>query len=336
MPSLHLIARTFPEAQRWMLTNSLISEKQVPLAEVLQYTGLINNYIHYHPNLKSPSKLLALIRRLRALHLDAIIYLAAPRGRLKILRDVIFFKICGIKRLIGVPYKKTLQNSKLLPNGNYEYEGSRLLRCIRPLGVTNLKNPFSFDLRLQHFEYERVESVLNEFDINCSFIVASIGTKLDVNDWGDDYWRELFSSLGKKLSKWGLAMVGSSDERERSSKLITYWPGKSINLCGNLNIRESGIVLSKAKLFIGHDSGPMHLAAAVNTPCIAIFSSRNLPGVWFPYGSHHRILYKHMVCMGCKFNVCKQFDKKCIRSITVSEVFYQVMQLAKNYTHNNS
>ena len=50
-----------------------------------------------------------------------------------------------------------------------------------------------------------------------------------------------------------------------------------------------------ARLFIG----PMHLAAAVGTPCVAIFAARNIPRQWFPYGAHHRILYHRVECAGC-------------------------------------
>jgi ADP-heptose:LPS heptosyltransferase len=46
-----------------------------------------------------------------------------------------------------------------------------------------------------------------------------------------------------------------------------------------------------AAFYLGHDSGPMHLAALAGTSCIAIFSARAKPGVWFPHGDGHRIFY---------------------------------------------
>ena len=89
-----------------------------------------------------------------------------------------------------------------------------------------------------------------------------------------------------------------------------------------LTPRESAAALKKSALFIGHDSGPMHLSAAVRTPCVAIFSARNKPGVWFPYGEKHRVLYHQTECYGCGLEVCNNEDKKCIKSITVEEVLY--------------
>jgi len=50
-------------------------------------------------------------------------------------------------------------------------------------------------------------------------------------------------------------------------------------------------VLRLVDVFLCHDSGPMHLAAAVGTPCVAVFSRHNPPGRWFPYGPDHTVLY---------------------------------------------
>jgi len=97
-----------------------------------------------------------------------------------------------------------------------------------------------------------------------------------------------------------------------------------INLCGQLTPRESAAVFARSRIFIGHDSGPMHLAAAVNTPCVAIFAARNIPRVWFPYGEQHRVLYHHVDCAGCELETCIVQKKKCLTSITVDEVLSEI------------
>src|SRR5919106_1776569 len=131
--------------------------------------------------------------------------------------------------------------------------------------------------------------------------------------WGP--WR-----TGARLPEWGLAMLGAADERARSDALAANWPGNRANLCGRLTVRESAAALTRARIYLGHDSGPMHLAAAVGTPCVAVFSSRNLPGEWFPYGDRHRVLYHSISCQGCRLEVCVERQKACIRSITVDQV----------------
>jgi ADP-heptose:LPS heptosyltransferase len=124
-----------------------------------------------------------------------------------------------------------------------------------------------------------------------------------------------------------LVLLGADVERHRSQVLLDQWRGAGLNLCGRLSVRESAAVLSRARLFCGHDSGPLHLAAAVGTPCVAVFSSRNLPGVWFPYGSQHEVIYHRIDCEGCQREVCPDRNKECIRSITVDEVLAALMRI---------
>jgi ADP-heptose:LPS heptosyltransferase len=70
----------------------------------------------------------------------------------------------------------------------------------------------------------------------------------------------------------------------------------------------------------------MHLAAAVGTPCVAIFAARNLPRIWFPHGHRHRVIYHEVDCMGCGLETCVVQKKKCLTSVTVEEVFGAVAE----------
>ena len=68
------------------------------------------------------------------------------------------------------------------------------------------------------------------------------------------------------------------------------------------------------------------LAAAMGTPCVAIFSSRDLPGMWYPYGSQHTVLRREVECSGCMLNDCVKQKMKCIRAISVDEVHSACMK----------
>ena len=108
-----------------------------------------------------------------------------------------------------------------------------------------------------------------------------------------------------------MIFIGVQDEFERSQELLSFWKGPVLNLCGKLSVRQSAAVLSFATLFIGHDSGPMHLAAAVNIPCVAIFSRHAQPGCSFPFGEH-KIIYP---------------AEKSIVTITVNEVLQAIFSI---------
>jgi ADP-heptose:LPS heptosyltransferase len=129
-------------------------------------------------------------------------------------------------------------------------------------------------------------------------------------------------------------MTGASVDHGPSELVAQGWRDRAgeqgggrspvLNLCGQLTPRESSAVYRRACVYLGHDSGPMHLAAAVQTPCVAIFSARQPAGVWFPFGLGHRVLYRPVDCRGCGLETCIVERKKCILSITVDEVMEEV------------
>src|SRR2546425_675627 len=97
--------------------------------------------------------------------------------------------------------------------------------------------------------------------------------------------------------------------------------GIGYNLSGQTSYMESAEALKRCRLYVGNDNGTTHLAAAVGTPCVTIFSSRDLPGVWYPYGNGQTVFRRGVECQGCMLDECVNEKMKCIRSVTVDEVF---------------
>jgi heptosyltransferase-3 len=215
----------------------------------------------------------------------------------------------------------------------YEYECSRLVRNIASLGTVDLDNPANWDLKLTSAEQSRAAEVLTPAGER-PIIAVSFGTKNQSNDWGQDRWRELLQRLSALYPTHALAICGAQVEASEAEQVASAWRKTSaapvMNLCGLLTPRESAAVFRRAVIALGHDSGPMHLAAAVQTPCVAIFSARNPAGVWYPYGKEHQVIYHHVDCEKCGLEVCVVEGKKCIYSITVDEVIGRVRSVLTN------
>jgi ADP-heptose:LPS heptosyltransferase len=64
----------------------------------------------------------------------------------------------------------------------------------------------------------------------------------------------------------------------------------------------------------------MHLAACVGVPCVIAFSARGLPGVWYPAGRQHQVIYHQTSCYGCNLETCTVEARRCLTSITVAEM----------------
>jgi heptosyltransferase-3 len=317
LPSLHLIARRFPQAERRVLTHFSVSEKAAPMDALLANTGLVQGYFRFPVGSGQRRRLLSLAADIRRWKPDVLVHLHEPRGTLNALRDCLFFAICGVYRQIGVPINSNLQKPRLIEHtGLYEHRSEYLARKIASLGDARTASGESWDLSLTPDEYNRGRVALAPLSQCAGILAMSIGTKVDSNDWGEANWVDLLHRLGTRLPEWGLVAIGAKIERDRSEALLSHWKGARLNLCGLLSVRESATVLKSSTIYVGHDSGPMHLAAAVGTPCVGIFSARNLPGQWFPYGNKHTVFYERTDCMGCHLDYCTEFKKKCILSIS--------------------
>lgn len=319
LPALRLVAQAFPRQRRLVLTNFNVSRKTAPMAAVLEGTGLVHGYIEYPVGLRNPRDLLELRRRIRGEGVHTLVDLTEPRGLLHAWRDLMFFRACSIRRFSGAPLSPGAQRSRRVSGNLYESQAAALVCRVARLGEARVEDAASFDLGFTAEEHAQAAAILGPL-ASRALIAVSVGTKLDVNDWEDVRWRPLLAELARRYPAHGLVAFGSADEAARCEALCTPWQERFVNACGKVSIRVSGAALARCAVFIGHDSGPMHLAAAAGARCVAIFASRNLPGEWFPCGHGHQVLYRAIPCQGCRRDVCEDRQKACIRSITVDEV----------------
>ena len=327
LPCFHQIARAFPNAERRLLTNLPVHSKAPAAFAVLEGSGLIaeqNGYLRYPIGTRNFSELLALRRQIRQWRPQVLIYLTARRRWQQVARDVAFFRLCGIPRIIGAPFSQDVRLNHIdATSGIYAQEASRLARSLPALGEIDLSNAANWNLRLSPAENARAQQELLPLG-NRPFFACSLGTKVPANDWGGDNWRAVLRSLAQQYPDFGLVLIGAPEERAASDFVATEWQGRCVNLCGSLTPRESAAVLARARLFLGHDSGPVHLAAAVQTRCVAVFGARNHEGVWFPCGNGHKVLYHRTDCWGCGLEVCIEQRKKCLTAIQPEAVLSAV------------
>jgi len=330
VPSLQLVARAFPEAERRMLTNVPVHAKAPAAAAVLDGSGLVHGYMRYAVGTRSLRELAGLWWRISWWRPEVLVYLAGPRGVANARRDAAFFKLCGVKQLVGVPLTEGMQQNFYgdatgdLWEGNLEPEAARLARNIAELGDGRLEDAASWAIGLTAGEQARADAAIGPEALDLKPIAVSVGTKVQAKDWGQENWRALLAAIAKKFPGRALLLAGAPEESEASEFAAEGWRanggGPVVNLCGRLTPRESAAAFARAELFVGHDSGPMHLAACVGTPVVAIFAARNIPRQWFPFGDRHRVVYHRVDCWGCGLETCVEQRKKCLMSIGVEEV----------------
>jgi heptosyltransferase-3 len=160
--------------------------------------------------------------------------------------------------------------------------------------------------------------------------------------WKDEYMAEVIRWLVEKgihvivtsspdrkemeKAKRILSLVGDSPDSTKNSNppLPPFAKGGRggilLDLCGKTTIKQLAAVSSVSDLFLGVDSAPMHIAAAVGTPVIALFGPTG-ETQWGPWGENHKVISKYMNCKPCKRGVCDGIElRKCLETITKEEV----------------
>jgi ADP-heptose:LPS heptosyltransferase len=329
LPALREIRRRHPTAAIVLLTNSPVDGglKAASSTQILAGTDLIDDYIEYPHGSLSPAKLLSVIRQIRMRRPVRCYFLMPNRTHAQALRDRVFFRLAGIRSILGLDPNRLGSRPPMDSDGLWESESKRLLRAIG--AERHVIEADDFLLALSPSERNHSAEILEAAGIEERFAVMSIGTKRPVNDWGDIRWSQCLRELGATAPDCALIAVGAKSESERSRLLLQSWPGRTLNLCGELSPRQSAAVIARASLFLGHDSGPMHLASAVGTRIVAIFSARNHPGIWFPYAQESHVFYRAVSCRGCELDDCVEKQKHCITQIDPSDVAQRAAALLR-------
>jgi len=135
---------------------------------------------------------------------------------------------------------------------------------------------------------------------------------------------ENFAEVADWLTQQGFAVViigGKSDERN-SEKLIQLMQSKAYNLTGRLSLGELVALLKSSELYIGNDSGPLHLAAATGIPVVGLFGPAD-DRRWGPLGENSYVLRGYKRCSKCKGKDCA-YDFRCIKKLQVKNVIQTI------------
>ena len=166
-----------------------------------------------------------------------------------------------------------------------------------------------------------IDAVKRTCCLGDKIIAFHVGASCVSKRWPVKRFAEVADRLYQKY-KYDIVLVGGDDSEKMSAEMIASMKGKAVDLTGSLMLGELAELLSRCNLFISNDSGPVHVAVAVNTPTISIFG-RNSPGLsplrWAPVGEKDKSLYNPPDCDICLAHAC---DKGfiCLENITVQDV----------------
>jgi ADP-heptose:LPS heptosyltransferase len=327
LPALWALRKSFPSAHISYLSNiDLKNPHYLSAASVLPAEGLFDGWVSY-PNLsggfRDALSLLKLAARLRRMKFDAVVYLMTRnRTSTQIDRDVKFFRLAGVKKILGAEFLKAnslgLEIPKPVPR--IERESDFLIRMLRHDELIDANASFETDLGLTtnetHFADQWLEA--NAPSAGSRRIAIAPGSKWDSKIWDEERFAAVVNRLIETHDVFPI-VFGGAEDRGKGDRLIGQW-SRGANAAGHMNVRQSAAALGRCDLYLGNDTGTMHLAAAAGTPCVAIFAAIDWEGRWEPFGDGHVAFRRRVECEGCHSPMCFNHHK-CLDLIGTDEVY---------------
>jgi len=324
LPAIEAVRRRFPQARMTLLTERHPNSRFVVASDVLP-PGLFDDCVTYHSSdgRTDPRNLLALLPRLWRLRFDLLVYLAPRRrSRWSVGRDLLFFKLAGIRRMIGYQGRVALgPRHPGEPLRALAHEADYLLDLVAQGGIpVPPPSERAIDLGLGSAELSWARNYLcsRRVPLEGFPMAISPGSKAESKRWPEAHFAQIGARLIRVYDIFPI-VFGGPEDAGLGDRLIAAW-GRGVNTAGQLSIRQSAAALSFCRLFVGTDSGPTHLAAAVGVPCVGIYAAIDFPGRWHPYGRRHVVIRHNLECAGCMLVRCTAREMRCIKSVTVEEV----------------
>ncbi|MDH7480789.1 MAG: glycosyltransferase family 9 protein [Armatimonadota bacterium] len=294
LPALYNLRHHFPKAR-------IVSVARSAHRELLTLTGLVDNVLERPYGPWSAKVRLAL--KLRRERFDIAVLFSMST------ESAILAAVAGPKAKVGFRGPGLTYRVKKFGPPSI----SNSLRLVEAIGCPIVKNDYVGLIKLTEAERQKASDLLSSAGLPkfANYAVLAPGSTREIKQWT----HEGFVSLASLLhSEFGFASVIVGAERDR---IIEQSNGAIVDLLGKTSLADLAAILERAKVFVGVDSGVMHLAAAMGVPVVALFgpTRHDLTG---PLGNRNRIVTAGVPCAPCMKTSCN--DRICMRNITVEKV----------------
>lgn len=215
----------------------------------------------------------------------------------------------------------------------------RYLSPLETLGVDlRVRVP---SIRPLPLETARALALLDKYHLRPkAFIAVHAGASFKGRRWQPERFAAATDIISRETGL-DFVLVGGLDERELAEQIVAGTAAPVVNLVGALSLETLLAVLKQARLFLGNESGPMHMAAAAGTPVVGLFGRTN-PSKWGPVGVPSITLQPSMPCACVASDLCRSRDSSktcCVWRLDVEPVVSAMReilartQMSTEHTH---
>ncbi|OQX17843.1 MAG: hypothetical protein BWK76_09305 [Desulfobulbaceae bacterium A2] len=163
--------------------------------------------------------------------------------------------------------------------------------------------------------------------INGPFIAIHPGSRLTLKRWFPERFAELSDQLSTRY-RLPLVLLGAQQEKELLLRIQKLARNRIVPIMEPLELRQMAAILEQASVFVCNDSAPMHIAAAMQSPTVAIFGPSK-SGETAPYSLKSEVVEKNFPCrFSCDEGICRHREHHdCLKQVTVADVLAAVSRL---------
>jgi len=261
---------------------------------------------------------LSQISPLRAEHFDLVVDLQG------LFRSAAIGWLCGPPLFVGFANGREGSPwfySRRVPVPQVEMHAvDRYLLVAKAVGAATSGTP-EFHFRIPQADYDEVDRLLSRSGVTpgTRWVAMNVSARWPTKRWPAASFAEVADRLQQEGSGT-VVMIGGADERGDVAAVSGMMKTPAIDLAGATTVGLLPALLSKASLLITNDSGPMHIAAAVGTPVVALFGPTSAVRTG-PYGVGHRVLTADVACRPCFSRTCRNpVPLECLRTVSPDQV----------------
>mgnify|MGYP001161942426 CR=1 FL=1 len=332
LPALTALRRHYPDAQiDWLVEH--------PAADLVRGHDALNRVLVWRRRefvgLWKEGRVLAaagfFLRQLRELRLSRYDLVVDFQALLK--SSLWVFLARGRRKAGFGPGMEHSENSHLFLNDRVPavsmevHALDRGLKLLQALGIPVSEVRYDLPIGAEHEQEAATLLVENGIGPDQRLIAINPVAKWPTKLWPPERFRELADRLME--SGYQVAFTGSQEDRPFMDQITGSLRSRTVRLEGRTSLKVLAAVYRSAGLVISTDTGPMHLAAAVGTPVVALFGP-TAPWRTGPYGEGHVVLRAGVSCSPCFSRSCKTEELEpmaCMNRISVEHVLEAVARL---------
>jgi 3-deoxy-D-manno-octulosonic-acid transferase/heptosyltransferase-1 len=200
---------------------------------------------------------------------------------------------------------------------------SRGMVLLNAVGIPT--NEVEYKLPVSDHDRKNIDELMKQLGINGvkSLVAINPVAKWETKLWPNKKFAELADML---IDQYDMKIVFTGGIKDYSiiQAITSSMKGRAINFAGKTTLTELAALYEKAALVISTDTGPMHLAAAMGTPVVALFGP-TAPWRTGPYGRGHQIITAGLECSPCFKRRCETTD--CMYQISMDQVLNGVKKV---------